>query len=96
LKSLAFRIKKNRKAHFTLINVAAPPEAVAELERTLSINEDVLRFLTIRVYAHEAGPSAMLRKREDSEREERSSRSRGERGDRPPRRQRDDANVGAA
>ena len=101
LKSLAFRIKKNRKAHFTLLNVAAPPEAVAELERTLGINEDVLRFLTIRVDAHEAGPSAMLRKREDSDREDRSSRPRGERGergdraDRPPRRQRDEANVGA-
>ena len=105
LKSLAFRIKKNRKAHFTLLNVVAPPEAVAELERTLSLNEDVIRFLTIRVDAHEAGPSAMLRKREDAEREERSSRSprgeraergeRGERAERPPRRQRDDANLGA-
>jgi len=98
LKSLAYRIKKNRKAHFMLLNVVAPPEAIAELERTLSINEDVIRFLTIRVDQHEAGPSAMLRKREDADRDERSRGPRGERGeraDRPPRRQRDDANVGA-
>ena len=97
LKSLAFRIKKNRKAHFTLLNIAAPSEAVAELERTLSINEDVLRFLTIRVDEHEAGPSAMLRKREDSDRDERGPRGpRGDRPDRPPRRPRDDVNAGAS
>ena len=112
LKSLAFRIKKNRKAHFTLLNVAAPPAAIAELERTLGINEDVIRFLTIRVDEHEAGPSAMLRKREDPDRDERSPRpsrgerpergersdrgDRGDRGERPPRRQRDDASAGAA
>ncbi len=65
LKSLAYRIKKNRKAHFTLLNISAPSEAVVELERTLGINEDVIRYLTIRVDEHEAGPSAMLRKRED-------------------------------
>ena len=104
LKSLAFRIKKNRKAHFTLLNVAAPSEAVAELERLLSINEDVIRFLTIRVDEHEAGPSAMLRKREDADRDDRGSRpprgdrpdrgDRSERPDRPPRRARDDANIG--
>jgi small subunit ribosomal protein S6 len=63
LKSLAFRVKKNRKAHFTLINIAAPSEAVTEVERLLSINEDVIRYLTIRVDEHEAGPSVMLRKR---------------------------------
>jgi small subunit ribosomal protein S6 len=108
LKSLAFRIKKNRKAHFTLMNIAAPSEAVVEIERLLSINEDVIRYLTIRVDEHEAGPSAMLRKREDSDREDRGGRGargdRGERGerperadrpDRPPRRAREDANVGA-
>ena len=59
LKSLAFRIKKNRKAHFTLMNIAAPSEAVTEVERLLSINEDVIRYLTIRVDEHEAGPSVM-------------------------------------
>jgi len=99
LKSLAYRIRKNRKAHFTLLNIVAPPEAVSELERTLSINEDVLRYLTIRVNEHEAGPSAMLRKREDSERDrdDRPGRPpRGDRPDRPPRRPRDDANLGAS
>ncbi|HYA81335.1 MAG TPA: 30S ribosomal protein S6, partial [Methylocystis sp.] len=63
VKTLAYRIKKNRKAHFTLLNISAPSEAVVELERTLSINEDVIRYLTIRVHELEAGPSAMLRKR---------------------------------
>jgi small subunit ribosomal protein S6 len=112
LKSLAFRIKKNRKAHFTLLNIAAPSEAVVEIERLLSINEDVIRFLTIRVDEHEAGPSAMLRKRDDGDREERGSRGprgdrpdrgdrgerpdRGDRPDRPPRRPRDDANLGVS
>ena len=74
LKSLAFRIKKNRKAHFTLMNIAAPSEAVTEVERLLSINEDVIRYLTIRVDEHEAGPSVMLRKREDSDRDDRGPR----------------------
>jgi small subunit ribosomal protein S6 len=103
LKSLAYRIKKNRKAHFTLLNIAAPSEAVVETERLLSINEDVIRFLTIRVEEHEAGPSAMLRRREDAEREERSPRwprgersDRGERPDRPPRRPREETNVGVS
>lgn len=88
VKSLAFRIKKNRKAHFTLLNLAAPSEAVVEIERLLSINEDVLRYLTIRVDEHEAGPSAMMRKRDDGDREERGSR--GPRGDRPERGDRPD------
>jgi small subunit ribosomal protein S6 len=98
LKSLAFRVKKNRKAHFTLLNIAAPSEAVVELERTLSLNEDVLRFLTIRVDEHEAGPSAMLRKRDDADRDDRGPRGprgdRGDRPDRPPRRPRDDMTAG--
>ena len=103
LKSLAFRIKKNRKAHFTLMNIAAPSEAVVEIERLLGLNEDVIRFLTIRVDEHEAGPSAMLRKREDSDRDDRRGPrgdrgdrpDRGDRSDRPPRRPREDASQGA-
>ena len=79
LKSLAFRIKKNRKAHFTMLNIAGPSEAVVETERLLSLNEDVIRYLTIRVDEHEAGPSAMLRKREESDRDDRGPR--GPRGD---------------
>ncbi len=101
LKSLAYRIKKNRKAHFTLMNITAPAAAIQELERQLSINEDVIRYITLRVEEHEAGPSAMLRKREDSDRDDRGGSSRPPRGDRsdrpdrPPRRPRDDAQTGA-
>ena len=87
VKSLAYRIKKNRKAHFTLINVDAPPAALAEAERPWSISEDILRFLTIRVEALEDGPSAMLRKRDDDDRGDRGDRpDRGDRGDRGDRR----------
>jgi small subunit ribosomal protein S6 len=100
LKSLAYRIKKNRKAFFTLMNIESPSAAINELERQLGHNEDVIRFITLRVEEHEAGPSAMLRKREDSDREDRGGfggpgGSRGPRPDRPPRRPRDDAQAGA-
>ncbi len=78
LRSLAYRIAKNRKAHYVMLDVDAPPPAIAELERQSNINEDVIRFLTIKVDAHEKGPSAMMR-RGDRERE----RSRG--GDRDER-----------
>jgi small subunit ribosomal protein S6 len=98
LKSLAYRIKKNRKAFFTLMNIEAPASAITELERQLGHNEDVIRFITVRVDAHEAGPSAMLRKRDDAERDERGGGPRPPRSDRPggpPRRPRDDAQAGA-
>jgi small subunit ribosomal protein S6 len=71
IKSIAFRIKKNRKAHYTLMNIDAPPAAVAEMERQMSISEDVIRFMTVKVEALEEGPSAQMRRRD--EREERSS-----------------------
>ena len=94
VKSLAYRIKKNRKAHFTLMNIDAPAAAITEMERQMGINEDILRLMTIRVEEHEDGPSAMMRKRDDSERDERGERSdRGERrGPRPdrPRRSREE------
>jgi len=69
LKSVAFRIKKNRKAHFTLMNIDAPHPAVAEMERQMGISEDVLRFLTIKVDEHEEGQSAMLQKRDRDDRD---------------------------
>ncbi len=69
LKSVAFRIRKNRKAHYTLMNIDAPAAAVAELERQQRINEDVLRVLTIRVDALEEGQSAMLQKRDRDDRD---------------------------
>jgi small subunit ribosomal protein S6 len=76
VKSLAYRIKKNRKAHFALFNLDAPPAAVAEMERQMRINEDVLRFLTVRVGALEGEPSVMMQKRD---RDERKDRERGRR-----------------
>ena len=63
LKSLAYRIKKNRKGHYVLLNIEAPPAAVHEMERQMRINEDILRFLTVRVDELEEGPSAMLQSR---------------------------------
>jgi small subunit ribosomal protein S6 len=79
VKSLSYRLRKNRKAHFTLLNLDAPPAAVNEIERLERLNEDVLRYLTIRVDELEEGPSAMMRRAErDRDRDER----RGDRGDR--------------
>jgi small subunit ribosomal protein S6 len=97
LKSLTYRIRKNRKAHMILLNVDAPAAALSEIERQERLNEDVLRYLTIRVDELEEGPSAMMRKvdRDRDERGERGDRGdrgdrmdRGDRGDRPPRERR--------
>lgn len=79
VKSLTYRINKNRKAHFTLMNIDAPAAAVQELERQQRIDEDVLRILTLRVEAHEDGPSAMLQKRDREDRGERGERGFGDR-----------------
>src|SRR5437764_11275856 len=89
LRSLAFRMKKNRKGHYTLLNIDGPPAAVKELERTMSINEDIIRFLTVRVDALEEGPSAVMQR--SSEKSDRPGGDRPDRGgwrDRPPRRER--------
>ena len=75
LKNLAFKIDRNRKAHFVLLNIEGPGTLVEELERQNRINEDVIRWLTIAVDEHEAGPSVMMRKNE------RDRRRRSERGD---------------
>jgi len=64
LRSLAYRVAKNRKAHYVMLDVDAPTGVVAELERQLNINEDIIRFMTVRVDAHEQGPSAMMRRGE--------------------------------
>jgi small subunit ribosomal protein S6 len=78
VKTLNFRINKNRKAHFTLLNVDAPPAAIVEVERQQRINEDVLRYLTVRVDELEEGPSAMMRKVDrDRERDDRGFGDRG-------------------
>ena len=64
LRGLAYRIAKNRKAHYVMLDIDAPAPAMAELDRQTGINEDVIRFMTIRVDAHEKGPSAMMRKQD--------------------------------
>jgi small subunit ribosomal protein S6 len=92
LKSLTYRIRKNRKAYFTLMNLDAPPAAIAEVERQERLSEDVLRWLTVGVEALEEGPSAMLQKRDRDDRRDEGPRGRfgggGRFGDRdrgPPR-----------
>jgi len=93
VKSLAYKIKKNRKAHYTMLNIDAPPDAVAEMERRMGLSTDVLRFMTLKVDAHETEPSAMMRKSDRDDRRDDRGRGprggnrgdRGPRGDRPPR-----------
>jgi len=89
LKSLAYRIKKNRKGHYVMLGLDAPAAAVGELERNLRINEDVMRYLTIRVGALDPGPSAMMqarqgrddRRRDERDRERERPRARAEEGE---------------
>ena len=107
LRSLAYKIAKNRKAHFVMLEIDAPGDTVAELERQTSINEDVIRYMTVKVDAHEAGPSVMMRKQE-RDRERRGDRDggreggreargdRSDRGDRPERAPRRDREAEAA
>lgn len=98
LRSLAYRIKKNRKAHYVMFNIDAPAAAISELERQVGLSEDILRFMTVRVDEMEEGPSAMMRRNESRERDresrdgdrgrdgprgDRPDRDRGDRGDRP-------------
>ena len=94
LRGLAYRIAKNRKAHYVMLDIDAPAPALAELERQTGINEDVIRFMTLRVDAHEKGPSAMMRKSDRGERGERGDRGdRGDRGPRGPRREREEVEA---
>ncbi|WGS17711.1 MULTISPECIES: 30S ribosomal protein S6 [unclassified Bradyrhizobium] len=105
VRSLTYRMNKNRKAHFVLMNIDAPSAVVTEIERQERINEDVIRYLTVRVEEHEEGPSAMMRKADrDRERDDRGGGFRGDRegggfrgdreggfrGDRGPRRPREE------
>ena len=85
LKSLAYRIKKNRKGHYSLLNIDAPPAALTEMERNMRIHEDILRYMSIRVDEHEEGPSAMMQSkssRDDRDRDR--DRDRGRDGDSGP------------
>jgi small subunit ribosomal protein S6 len=106
-RSLSYRIDKNRKAHFVMLNIDGPAAIVAEIERQERINEDIIRYLTVRVEELEEGPSAMMRKADrDRDRDDRGGGFRGDRdggfrGDRDgggyrgdrPRRGRDDADA---
>lgn len=97
LRNLAYRMNKNRKGHYVLFNIEAPAAAVAELERTMRINEDVLRYLTLRVDKFDEGPSPIMQSRGSREDRPRRDRDRygepreregrdgggGERGERP-------------
>ena len=74
VKTIAFKIKKNRKAHYSLLNIDAPPAAVAEMERRMGLSTDVIRFITVRVDEHETEPSIQMRK---SDRDDRGDRDRG-------------------
>ncbi len=95
LRNHAYRIAKNRKAHYVLLDFEAPAPVVAELERQTQINEDVIRYMTVRVESHEQGPSAMMRRNERNERERGDrggrGRDRDDRGERAPRREEADA-----
>ncbi|MCJ8309672.1 MAG: 30S ribosomal protein S6 [Rhizobiaceae bacterium] len=92
LKTLPYRVNKNRKAHYALMNIDAPAAAIQEMERQMRLHEDVLRYMTVRVEEHEDGPSAMLRRNERDERGPRGGRG----GDRPPRRPAPEAAPAAA
>jgi small subunit ribosomal protein S6 len=93
LRTLAYRIAKNRKAHYVMIEFEAPGNVVLELERQIQIDEDIVRYMTLRVDAHEAGPSAMMRKRDRDDRPRREDGDRPRRDERP---RRDDRDLEAA
>ncbi|MDE2603808.1 MAG: 30S ribosomal protein S6 [Bradyrhizobium sp.] len=111
IRSLTYRMNKNRKAHFVLLNIDGPSAAISEIERQERISEDVIRYLSVRVDEHEEGPSAMMRKADrDRDRDDRGGggfrgdreggfrgdREGGFRGDRGPRRGRDEPADAAA
>ena len=73
LRTLAYKIKKNKKGHYVLMNVDAPADAVAELERQMRINDDVLRYMTVKVDSLEEQPSAMLRFKSNDEKPRREN-----------------------
>ena len=64
LRSLAYKIQKNRKGHYVMLSAEVSGEAIAEIERQAAINEDIIRWMTIKVDELEKGPSVMMRKQE--------------------------------
>ena len=95
LKSTAYKIKKNRRAHYGFFNIEAPYQAVLEMERQMRISSDIIRFLTVRVDGLDDKPSIMMRKQDERDRGDRDRGDRGDRGPRPPRRDRDDRSFGS-
>ncbi|ALE03979.1 30S ribosomal protein S6 [Bartonella ancashensis] len=91
LRSLAYRVRKNRKAYYVLLNIDAPSAAIAEVERQMRINEEILRYMTVRVEKHEKGPSAMLSR---SDREDFAGKNRGGDQSYSSRHQREDSEEG--
>ena len=96
LKTLAYKIKKNRKAHYQLLNLDAPADAVAEMERRMGLSTDIIRFMTVKVEELETEPSVQMRKSDRDERGPRGGRGGRDRdgrdrdgrdrdGGRPPR-----------
>ncbi len=90
LKNLAYRIKKNRKGHYLLMNIEAPSEAVVEMERQMRLHDDILRYITIRVDELEEEPSVMMRNKGGRDRDDRGGRDRDDRGGRGKRDDKDD------
>ena len=91
VKTMAYKINKNRKGHYALLRTDAPATAVQEMERLMRLHDDVMRILTIKVDEHVAGPSVQMQKRDDRDRGDRGDRpERGDRGDRPDRGDRGD------
>ncbi len=91
VKTMAYKINKNRKGHYAYLRTDAPAPAIQEMERLMRLHEDVMRVLTVKVDGHEDGPSVQMQKRDDRERGDRGDRpERGERGDRPERGERGD------
>ena len=93
VRPLAYKIKKNRKAHYTLLNIDSAHPPVAEMERQMQINSDILRFVTFKVDEHETEPSAVLRKSDRDDRRGGGNRGGPRRDSRPPR---DDAPAAPA
>jgi small subunit ribosomal protein S6 len=90
VKTMAYRINKNRKGHYAFLRTDAPAPAVQEMERLMRLHDDVMRVMTIKVDAHEDGPSVQMQKRDERERGDRGDRDMGgpprmDRDSRPPR-----------
>ena len=110
LRTLAFRMNKNRKGHYVMMHVDTPPAGLEEVERQMRLSEDILRYMSVRIEEIPEGPSPMLQQRDRGDRGERGDRGpregrgrdrddredRGDRGDRPERGDRSDRGDGEA